>query len=1135
MLLTADQLHEIRGIVHDYHQAFVVNTVSPGAVAPDVLDRLKAKGLVSVQVASIEDAYLYGQILAMMEDPKFAGMSYDQFKRHVQKNPIPLNDIEQQAIRFAELHGAQSVLGLGNKAGATVGSALIEADAKQRAELKEMIRTRTQENIAKRESLKKLKSEMGWASRDWTRDLHRIANTEKQNAMQRGVADHYSKRYGADVLVAKRPMPDACKHCKRLHLGPDGHPRIFKLSELEANGTNVGRKAADWLPVVGTVHPHCQCQMIRVPAGWGFNEEGQLEPGARGGKVYEDEGELKLAMLQEMDLQKAFQTMGSMTFQGLPITIENKVGSVRKWRDGEGGTGETLMLHAYGFIKRTRGDDEDELDCYIGPDPQATQAYIIHQQNPGTGIYDEAKVMLGFSNQLDARTAYNLHYNRDDFQVTCSGLDMDAFKRWIQGTEPDKGEMMKAGRPTIAHVIPLEDFQKARISKEEATTAHSSPQSRNAPSPGTSVNYLFNIPGHEQAEPVEGIKEILENLGENVDAAVKRDPEVYNFMEPVPKVVRPIVLPDNWPAGDVVGTGETEERREQHEKFWLQNRAPVQNTVDPEDQDQDQDEDELEKGGTPIGGKTPKGYIKVAEGKYIKPGEHVPHGSKVTPHIEGGGKYMLKVPADQKATLEAIKAKYGLAGTVGVGSKYAMVEVTEQELDGLGVAEKEAKAKAAEKLKEQAAKEAPKPKSKPSTKPKDKALKADEIQRIGDLEVVHETALELPKVHEHLIQRGAEVMVQFGPTQKSGKFLGTDSGGRPIVEVDGERRIIIKKVKGTDKHGNPTTLRVPNWDAVKPVQKSGYKPTFVGMGEGALVKADLRQRKLVASVMGLKVVGKHAATEFADYLRGKGQEVYLVGGIVRDLVRGTRAGATDTDAEVRERMKDIDIVTSGHPQMGKSMMRAVVGNELPKSGVTNDATEWGVVRSVGYGLGLDYSSMSSGGTYEVQEWNKDTKETKTPCTWDHEMGEDARRRDFTCNCLYYDTHNDVIADPTGTGIADAQNGVLRLAPTPDEAMENNGIFVRFWKFRARGWKTEEKTQAFVRKHASYWLEAYQDTPTSMAKMLYGFVGKSGDPKANLKKLRDMMDADGCADLFDKYVAKNAKAIIDHAKAKGPES
>jgi hypothetical protein len=1129
MLLTAEQLHEIRGIIADHHQAFIVNAISPSAVAPDVLNRLKAKGLVSVKVSSIEDAYLYGHVLAMMEDPKFSGMSYQEFKRHVQKNPIPLNDIERQAVQFAQLQGAQHVRGLGNKVDVATGTLMIEADAKQRAELKEMIRTKTAENIAKRESLKKLKSEMGWASRDWTRDLHRIANTEKQNAMQRGVADHYGKRYGADVRVAKRAMPDACKHCKRLHNGPDGHPRIFKLSELEANGTNVGRKAADWLPVVGTVHPHCQCQMIRIPAGWGFNREGELEPGAEGGKVYESEEELKLAMLREMDLQKSFQIMGTMDFQGLTIDIENKVGTVRKWRDGEGGTGETHMLNAYGYIKRTRGDDEDELDCYIGPDPDATQVYVIHQQDPKTGRWDEAKAMLGFSNKGDARWAYQMHYNRPDFAITCSAMDMDAFKRWVRGTDPAQGEMMKAGKPVIAHVIPIDKLRKARISKEEATTASSSPQARNAPSAGTSANYLFNTPKHDQPPPVEGIKETVEELGQNVEAAVKRDQSVYDFMEPVPKVVRPIVLPDNWPAGDIVGTGETEERREQQERFWLQNSPAVRNTIDPADSEP------LSKADTPIGGITPKGYLKVAKDKYVKPGVHVPHGSKFSPHKEDLDKQMFKVPVSDKGKLEGIKAKLSLDGPIIVGSKYAMIEMTASDMDKLGVAM--AKIEAETKAPPPAP---PKAKAKAKAKAKQTTVPVDaaDIKIITQLEVLHDSAIELPKVPENLIQRGTEATIHFGKTAIDGTVLGSDMRGRPVVEVGGKRRTLVKKVsiQRKDKKGKPftETRYLANWDAVEVAEKKGYQPAFGKLPEGAIVRADDRQQKLVKSVMGLKVAGKHSATEFTDYLRGRGEEVYLVGGIVRDLVAGTHEESTDTDDQVRERMKDIDIVTTGHPGVAAQMFRKI-SPELPRNGITTDSSRWGVVRSVGMGLGLDYSSMAAGGTYESEEINTDTKEVGPPANWDHDILADARRRDFTCNCLYYDTYNDAIIDPTGTGIADAQNQVLRLAPSPEEAMENNGIFVRFWKFRGRGYKTETETLAFVKKHADYWLSTYQEKPESIAKMLYGAIGKSGDPAKNLEKFGNLMKADGAGDLFTKYIKPHAKQIVAYAKKKGPEA
>lgn len=75
-----------------------------------------------------------------------------------------------------------------------------------------------------------------------------------------------------------------CKHCKRLHLEDDGvTPRIFKLSELE--DSNIGKKAHEWVPTVGSVHPWCQCQLMVLPDGMGF--------------VKDDLGNVELKMVTE--------------------------------------------------------------------------------------------------------------------------------------------------------------------------------------------------------------------------------------------------------------------------------------------------------------------------------------------------------------------------------------------------------------------------------------------------------------------------------------------------------------------------------------------------------------------------------------------------------------------------------------------------------------------------------------------------------------------------------------------------------------------------------------------------------------------------------------------------------------------
>lgn len=437
MLLTDAQLHEIRQIIADHHSAFVANVISPRAVSPDTLERLRAKGLLNVQINSVEDAYLYGQLLAALEDPKLSKLGYEQFKMHLKRNPIPLSPIEQRAVQIAEHSAGQYAKGLGNRIDLQTGQVAINADNNLQAKMRDTIRTATAESLAKRETARQLASNLGHETKDWARDWDRIAITEMHNAKERGTADVYAKRFGSGVRVAKRTMPDACEHCKRLHDGPDGHPRIFKLSELERNGTNHGRKAREWKPVVGTVHPHCQCTMVRIPEGWGFDEHDELVPGGAGGIAYNSHEDMELAMREELDLAKSV-AMGHVDFQGLPISIENAPGTVRHWHSPEGDEGETLMLFAYGYIDGTVGADGGGLDVYVGPDPRAQMVYIIHQQNPHTGIYDETKCFLGFPGPVSAKAAYLAHFDRPDFFGWMEAYPMEAFRWWLNAQRPEK-------------------------------------------------------------------------------------------------------------------------------------------------------------------------------------------------------------------------------------------------------------------------------------------------------------------------------------------------------------------------------------------------------------------------------------------------------------------------------------------------------------------------------------------------------------------------------------------------------------------------------------------------------------------------------------------------------------------------
>ena len=85
-----------------------------------------------------------------------------------------------------------------------------------------------------------------------------------ESALNEGKIEEIKNKIGedkVDPLVYKVPILDEklCSACKKAYLNNDGTPRLFKLSELAANGTNIGRKYKSWLPVISQMHLHCRC------------------------------------------------------------------------------------------------------------------------------------------------------------------------------------------------------------------------------------------------------------------------------------------------------------------------------------------------------------------------------------------------------------------------------------------------------------------------------------------------------------------------------------------------------------------------------------------------------------------------------------------------------------------------------------------------------------------------------------------------------------------------------------------------------------------------------------------------------------------------------------------------------------
>lgn len=93
------------------------------------------------------------------------------------------------------------------------------------------------------------------------RDAERVARTEIANARSRGAWRADAGRWSNDMHLFRQTSSRACKGCLRLYKNPDGTPRLYRRSEVEAFdalGPNRGGWQ-DWHPTIGATHPNCAC------------------------------------------------------------------------------------------------------------------------------------------------------------------------------------------------------------------------------------------------------------------------------------------------------------------------------------------------------------------------------------------------------------------------------------------------------------------------------------------------------------------------------------------------------------------------------------------------------------------------------------------------------------------------------------------------------------------------------------------------------------------------------------------------------------------------------------------------------------------------------------------------------------
>jgi hypothetical protein len=294
MIFTPQDIQRLLEIV-EYHSSFVAGSTLGKEVLTDydrfILNKhgIDPDKLKAGKDTNYFDMYLWGRLSTVLSDNQYKQLTFQDFEQYVKRGQyIPLTKQEQSRYDIAKQKTYGHIKGLGDKMKQTVNGIIVEQDQKLRAEYEKVIKGELEKGVVDRKSVSSIVSEIGNKTEDWNKDWGRIVETESQNIFNQGRAEGIAAKKGVDALVFKDVFPQACRFCIKFYLtqGIGSKPIVYKLSELIANGSNIGKKQSDWKPTLYSVHSWCRCTLRSLPEGYEWDEEkGMFTPKKKENKI----------------------------------------------------------------------------------------------------------------------------------------------------------------------------------------------------------------------------------------------------------------------------------------------------------------------------------------------------------------------------------------------------------------------------------------------------------------------------------------------------------------------------------------------------------------------------------------------------------------------------------------------------------------------------------------------------------------------------------------------------------------------------------------------------------------------------------------------------------------------------------
>lgn len=299
-MLTPDQVHNVIELLDRQLLFYAGKTMGQEVLSDQDKSVLANNGIdyrniydSSKDVANLN--FHLGMLSSVLGQTEAKELTYPQLLKYIQSGQhIPLNEREIATIQSIKMQSMADIRANSGRIFQDINNVVNNEFGNLKSNQQEFIREVILQGNKERKSRKEIAREIGRLTGDWSKDFNKSVQYISHTALNEGRAAMVERRYGDEGKMYFRVQSNACPNCVKHYLtgGPGSEPIIFDLSELQENGSNIGRKQAEWKPVLTALHPFCRCVATEYIPGTVWDGTKFVHP--KGGKSQSNRPKIRI-------------------------------------------------------------------------------------------------------------------------------------------------------------------------------------------------------------------------------------------------------------------------------------------------------------------------------------------------------------------------------------------------------------------------------------------------------------------------------------------------------------------------------------------------------------------------------------------------------------------------------------------------------------------------------------------------------------------------------------------------------------------------------------------------------------------------------------------------------------------------